>query len=110
MDALPGVAAAAGPWALLFGVLVAGLHAILRGTLVPAAQVDRLTAAWEARLDESHQREQDWRTAYERSEAAREVASAQLGELMTLARTTEALLKALPQPRQDGRHRGDATD
>jgi len=98
VDEAQQIVAAAGPWAALLGVLVAGLNAILRGTLVTASQVDRLTAQWEARLAESHQRELAWRAAYERTEEARGVDSRQLGELMTLARTTEALLRALPRP------------
>lgn len=102
------IAAAAGPWAALLGVLIAGLYAILRGTLVPASQVDRLTAQWEARLAESHERELAWRAAYQRTEEARSVNASQLGELMTLARTTEALLRALPRPAGEG-SRADAT-
>lgn len=88
MDVVQQTAATAGPWAALLGLLLAGLYAILGGRLVPAAQVDRLTAQWEARLAESHQREADWREAYQRSEEARSVTAAQLGELMVLARTT----------------------
>jgi hypothetical protein len=95
------VAGVAGPWTLLLGVLVAGLYAILRGTLVPASQVDRLTAQWEARLAESHERELAWRQAYERTEEARDVNARQLGELMNLGQTTVALLRALPGPRGD---------
>jgi hypothetical protein len=107
VDVAQQVTAMAGPWVALFGVLVAGLYAILRGTLVPGRQVDRLTTQWEARLAESHAREADWRTAYQRSEEARGVTADQLGELMILARTTDALLRALPVPR-DGGQRGDA--
>lgn len=103
-DDIAQVAGVAGPWSLLLGVLVAGLYAILRGSLVPASQVDRLTAQWEARLAESHERELAWRTAYERTEEARSVNAQQLGELMTLARTTEALLRALPAPRGGDEH------
>jgi len=98
VDEAQQIAAAAGPWAALLGVLVAGLYAILRGTLVPASTVDRITQQWEARLAESHERELAWRAAYERTEEARGVDSQQFGELMTLARTTEALLRALPRP------------
>jgi hypothetical protein len=101
------IAAAAGPWAALLGVLVAGLYSILRGSLVPASQVDRITVQWEARLAESHERELAWRQAYEHTEAARSINASQLGELMTLARSTEALLRALPQPPRD--HRADAS-
>jgi hypothetical protein len=97
VDELQQVGAVVAPWTGLFGVLVAGLYAILRGKLVPSAQVDRLTAQWEARLQESHEREKDWMAAFARSEARGDVQAAQLGELMTVARTSEALLKALPK-------------
>jgi hypothetical protein len=70
----------------------------MHGRLVPAVTLNTLEAQWEARLAESHQREQDWKTAYERAEEARAVTSQQLGELMILARTTEALLRSLPPP------------
>jgi len=99
------VAAAAGPWIALLGVLVAGLRAIIRGGLVPGSTVDRITAQWEARLAESHERELLWRQAYERTEKARTIDASQLGELMILVRTTEALLRALPPPRS-GEHAG----
>lgn len=98
MDEAAQVAAAAGPWSLLLGVLVTGLYAIIRGKLVPAATVDRITEQWEARLAESHERELAWRSAYQRTEEARSINAQQLGELMALARTTEALLRALPAP------------
>lgn len=88
---------------LLLGVVGAGLYGLLRGRLVPAVTLDILEAQWQARLAESHQREQDWKTAYERAEEARAVSTQQLGELMVLARTTEALLRSLPSPeRRDG--------
>lgn len=106
MDGAQQIAAAAGPWAALLGLLLAGLYAILRGTLVPASTVDRITEQWEARLAESHERELVWRAAYERTEEARSVNATQLGELMTLARTTEALLRALPRP---GSERADSS-
>lgn len=101
LDAInPTVAAVSG----LVGIVMAGLYGLLRGRLVPAVTLHTLDAQWQARLAESHQREQDWKTAYERAEEARAVTSQQLGELMILARTTEALLRSLPQPerRSDG--------
>lgn len=88
---------------LLVGVVGAGLYGLLRGRLVPAVTLQTLDAQWQARLAESHAREEQWRTAYERTEEARAVQSLQLGELMILARTTEALLRSLPPPeRRDG--------
>lgn len=99
------VAGAVGPGAALLGVVIAGLYAIVNGKLVPGSTVDRITDQWEARLAESHERELAWRTAYETTEAARAVNSQQLGELIVLARTTEALLRALPS-QGGGQHAG----
>src|SRR5688572_18693261 len=82
----------------LVGIVLAGLYGLLRGRLVPAVTLETLDAQWRARLAESHSREQDWKAAYERTEAARAVTAQQLGELMILARTTEALLRSLPDP------------
>jgi len=76
--------------------------------LVPSATVDRLTEQWEARLAESHGRERLWQTAYERSEERAGVQAAQLQELMTLARTTDALLRALPVAAQESGRRDPA--
>jgi hypothetical protein len=95
LDAInPTVAAVS----LLLGLAGAAGYGLMHGRLVPAVTLKTLEAQWEARLAESHQREQDWKTAYERAEEARAVTSQQLGELMILARTTEALLRSLPPP------------
>lgn len=109
MDPFIAAAAAAGPWAALFGLLLAGLYGLLRGSLVSGAQLDRLTEQWEARLTaltehyesriaESHQREQDWRTAYERTDERADVQGEQVAELLTYARAADAVLRALPTP------------
>lgn len=103
MDAVTDAAAAAGPWVLLVGTLVGAIRAVFVGALVPRPQVDELKEQWEARLadleqrlTESHQREQDWRTAYERTDERADVTGAQVAELLTIARTTDAVLQALP--------------
>lgn len=107
MDSFNAAAAAAGPWVGLFGLLLAGLYAILRGALVPRSHVDLLREQWEARLTEvtehyegriaeGHRREQDWRTAYERTDERADLQGAQVVELLSLARTADALLRALP--------------
>jgi hypothetical protein len=83
---------------LLVGIASAAGYGLLRGRLVPAVTLKTLEAQWQARLAESHEREQDWKTAYLRSEEARAVTSHQLGELMILARTTDAFLRSLPPP------------
>lgn len=42
-----------------------------------------------------------WRTAYEKSEAARTELSGQVSELLELGRSTNALIAALPRRRSD---------
>lgn len=96
-----------GLFALLTGVVSAGLQALIRGRLVPAATLNRIEAQYKSTITESYQRERDWQTAYHRSEEARQVTAGQLVELMSIARTTEALLRALPPgPPPGGRSRG----
>lgn len=92
------VAASAGPWALSVGFIFSVLYSIASGKLVPGSTVDRLTTQWEARLQESHDREKAWQTAHDRTVEAFNVNAQQLGELMVLARTTDAVLRALPIP------------
>lgn len=87
------------PWAAVLGLVLAGLRYIMTGGLVPRSTLDVLTAQWEARLGESHQREQDWRTAYQRAAERADVQAAQFGELMTYAKTTDAIVRALPAAR-----------
>lgn len=103
MDPFNTAAAAAGPWVLVLGFIGAVLYAILRGALVPRSHVDLLREQWEARLGEyetrlaeSHAREQDWRSANERNDQRADIATAQVAELLPLARTTVAILQALP--------------
>lgn len=90
-------AALAGTWTALIGVLVFGLRAIISGALVPRAQVDAMTAQWEARLNESNQREQDWRTAYQNEAEGRDTQDGVLGRLMTYAETADRVLQSLPR-------------
>ena len=90
------VVQAGGPWVALLGVVLLGLRYILGGKLVPRSTLDVLAAQWEARLGESHTREQDWRTAYQRAAERADVQAGQLGELMTYAKTTDAIVRALP--------------
>lgn len=88
--------ATAGPWATLFGVLVAGLYAILGGKLVPARTVAKLEANWEARLKEALEREQTWQKAYQVAEEGRSVTSGQVTELLVHTRAVDAFIRALP--------------
>lgn len=101
---------AGGPWVALLGVLLAGLYAIIGGGLVPRTTLDVLIKQYEeriaevarqsnARLDESREREQAWRSAYDVERQAGTLEREQIGQLVVIGRTTEALLRALPGPR-----------
>jgi len=99
-----------GPWAALLGVVLAGLHAIRAGQLVPRTTLDVLIKQYEARITEtakqadarireSHERELAWRSAAEADRQAALLKDDQLGRLMVLGETTVAILKALPAQR-----------
>jgi len=75
------------------GLVLAGLYAILRGKLVPAVTVDRLTQSWEARLAEARQLASDWREAHRLSETAREKQAETNREALEVARAAEDALK-----------------
>jgi hypothetical protein len=94
-----GVAGTA--WLTVLGLVVTGLRLIMSGGLVPRSQVDALTVQWEARLEESLQREQDWKAAAQAGAATNAEYADRFGELITAARTTEVLLRALPTGRTD---------
>jgi hypothetical protein len=108
-----------GPWGLLILTVAAVLTAFIRGMLVPGSRLDkaedrhlkdletrradheaektRMVTMWEARLNESRTREQDWRAAFERSEERGDVLALQVDKLMAYAQTTDALLRAIPR-------------
>ena len=96
MDQVAQIAQVAGPWSLLLGTVIFGIRALIKGQLVPRSTVDALTVQWEARLGESHQREQDWRTAYHKADETLDLFAVQFRELMTYAKTTDAIVRALP--------------
>lgn len=89
--------------AVLLGI---AMLLVLRGGLVPAKVVETIKTEWHARLADKDARlaEKDeairrWQDAYENERAARQVSEAQTGELLNLARTTNALLSGLPPAR-----------
>lgn len=88
-----------GPWSALVGVLTAGLYAIMKGKLVPAATLEVLITQWESRLNESREREQAWKAAHDASLAVNDELSDQVAELTVLGETTVRLLRALPSGR-----------
>lgn len=95
----------------LAGLIVVALavyRAIVRGTLVPKATMDRRESDWaqrlaevqkvaEDRLAETREREQIWRTAHGESEAARMILSEQVEKMTIQGEATLALLNALPK-------------
>jgi hypothetical protein len=93
---IPVIVQTGGPWLLLLGTIVSGLYAILSGQLVPRATLDVLTAQWEARLVESHKREQDWREAYRLEVEARDAQDDMLGRLVAYAETADRVIQSLP--------------
>src|SRR3954464_6176501 len=88
---------ACGPWAGLLAVVLTGLRAIVSGALVPRSTLDVLTAQWEARLAESHHREEQWREAYRTEAEAGDVRDGQIARLMTYAETADRVLQSLPR-------------
>lgn len=83
--------------------------AVWRGWLVPRTTVDRLEKSWEMviasraeRLAESVEREKEWRTSWMISEERGRVRDAQVVDLLELAKTTDALVRALPRAIRTG--------
>lgn len=83
-------------WSTVVALIGTGLRLIMSGGLVPRAQVDAMTRQWEARLNESHTRERDWMAAAQAGAATNAEYAEQFGQLLPVARTTEALVRALP--------------
>jgi hypothetical protein len=74
-------------------------YAYQKGTLVSGSasneNLDRLTLLWEARLDESHERENQWREAHGRSEEARNLLTQQNDKLLVYAEATDRFIRSL---------------
>lgn len=104
MDAVLAALGHQAPGAALVSLIALAIGLVLRGTLVPRTQVRELVAVQEQRLAESRDREREWRSAWEVSEAARAVLAGNDADLLEAMRTLEALIRALPPPR-----RGDRT-
>jgi hypothetical protein len=74
---------------------------LARGKLHPQSTIDRMTADHAREMaDISHDRD-EWRAAHRISETARQVAADQVDELLEHARTTDAFIRALPNPSQE---------
>jgi hypothetical protein len=70
--------------------------ALWRGWVVPGSTIDRLTAMWEARLKEAHEREQAWRVAHDLQTQISHVATTQTGELMQSFAVLESYIRSTP--------------
>lgn len=96
-----------GPWGLLIMVVAIVLTAFVKGALVSGSAVERTEAQrkteqerlvdlWEARLKESIEREQAWRTAFQESDLRADALASQVDKLMIYAQTADQVLRALP--------------
>jgi hypothetical protein len=95
------LAVAGTAWASVLGLVIGTIRAIVSGALVPRSQVDALTASWEARLQAALIREQDWKATANANTATVTEYADLFGQLLTTTRTTEALIRALPNRRTD---------
>lgn len=94
-------------WVTVCGLAAGGIsfvlwviNAVARGQWMPRSTVDQLVLSLKERLAESRESSAKWENAYDASESARRIQAEQIRELIVLARTTEALLKALPNGRE----------
>lgn len=71
---------------------------MIRGRLHPQATIDRMVAEHARVLEDIAHDRDEWRAAHRISETARQVAADQVAELLEHARTTDAFIRALPNP------------
>jgi hypothetical protein len=90
------------PGGALVSLIVFAVLAVWRGWLVPRGTLDRIaieTAKVEAvqaqRLADSQGREEEWRAAWTAERARGDLQADQIGELLELARTTDASLRGM---------------
>jgi hypothetical protein len=83
-------------------MLLVGLRGLWRGGRGPSGTLDRIeqeTAKVESvqaqRLADSQAREEEWRAAWNAERARGDLQANQIGELLELARTTDASLRGL---------------
>lgn len=105
LTAITGAALAKlGPWGLLVLLVAVLLTSLLKGTLVAGSvvrenesryqnEITRLSVLWEARLDESRQRERDWQTAFDRSEERADVLTGQLDRLSMCVQSMDEFMR-----------------
>ena len=78
----------------VWGLVALLFAAFMTGRVLPIWVVEKL-------LEAGRRREADLEAARLASEEARRVQAEQLTELLELARTTEAVIRALPRPKGD---------
>ncbi len=79
------------------GTLVLVVLMILRGLLIPRK-------IHEERVSDKDKQIDLWRTAWEKSEEAARIQRDQLSMYLELARTTTAVMQAIPSANEQGRH------
>lgn len=77
------------------GTLLLAVLLVLSGWLVPRKIVQDLRDDRDSRLLEARNETANWQKAYQASDAARELQSQQLGQLMELAKTTDQFIRTL---------------
>ena len=90
------------PDGALVGLVVIAIVAVWKGWLVPRATVDQLEEATERiegiqaeRLADSLRRESEWKAAWMAEKARSDLQADQLGDLLELARTTDAFIRGV---------------
>jgi len=90
------------PDGALVSLVVLAIVAVWRGWLVPKATVSELARATDKveevqaqRLSDSVTRESEWKAAWMAEKARADLQADQLGDLMELARTTDAFIREL---------------
>lgn len=90
------------PGGALVALITLAVLAVWRGWLVPRATVDQFAQATTKveevqaqRLADSQQREKEWQAAWNTERARGDLQADQIGELLELARTTDASLRGL---------------
>jgi hypothetical protein len=89
------------------GIVVLVVLLILLGRLVPRSVLEDVRKDRDARVADAIAERDTWKEAHRESEAARQIAQGQVGELLVVAQAAERMLRALPQP---GREVGDEVD
>lgn len=85
------------PWAQGGAVVVLAAVAwlVYTGKLVPVSVVEKLMAAKDQRITEKTTEASEWKAAWESAEAGQRESTAQMGELLEMARTSNTFIQSL---------------